>query len=185
MKFNDHHQLDGMHSFLSASKWHWVNYTPEHLDDIYRSSMAAQLGTELHALASDLIKHGVKLPRNKKTLNQFVNDAIGWKMASEQVLFYSMNAFGTADAISFDGKLLRIHDLKTGVIPAHMEQLEIYASYFCLEYDVKPEDINMILRIYQNDDIVEIEPEPQDIRDIMGKIVLFDKRIEQLKQEGV
>lgn len=185
MKFNNHTQLEGMHSFLSASKWHWVNYTPEHLDEIYRSSMAAQLGTELHALASSLIQHGVKLPRNHKTLNQFVNDAIGWKMASEQVLFYSMNAFGTADAISFDGKLLRIHDLKTGVIPAHMEQLEIYAAYFCLEYDVKPEDISIVLRIYQNDAITEAEPSAQDIREIMAKIVMFDKRIEQLKLEGV
>lgn len=185
MKFNDHHQLSGSHSFLSASKWHWLNYTPEHLDDVYRSSLAAQLGTELHALASDLICHGVRLPRNKKTLNQFVNDAIGWRMVSEQVLFYSMNAFGTADAISYDGKLLRIHDLKTGVIPAHMEQLEIYAAYFCLEYDVNPEEIAIELRIYQNDDVVLFEPEGEDIRAIMGKIIMFDKRIEQLKQEGV
>lgn len=184
MKFNDHHQFDGMHAFLSASKWHWLNYTPEHLAEVYTSSMAAQLGTELHAIASDLIKHHIRLPRSKKTLNQFVNDAIGYRMESEQVLFYSVNCFGTTDAISFDGKLLRVHDLKTGTIPAHMEQLEIYTGLFCLEYDVNPEDIRMELRIYQNDEVVVYEPEPKRIREVMGKIISSDKRIEQLKEES-
>lgn len=76
---------------------------------------------------------GQKLPRLNKTLNAYVNDAIGYKMIPEQILFYSDNCFGTADAIVFRNGLLRIHDLKTGVIPAHMEQLEVYAALFCLE----------------------------------------------------
>ena len=75
--------------------------------------------------------------------------SIGFKLTPEQVLYYSSNCFGTADAISFKDKFLRIHDLKTGVIPAHVEQLEIYAALFCLEYKVKPQDIGMELRLYQ------------------------------------
>ena len=69
-------------------------------------------------------------------------------MTPEQILFYSDNCFGTADAIAFRGDLLRIHDLKTGAIPAHMEQLEVYAALFCLEYKIKPADIRMELRLY-------------------------------------
>ena len=115
----------------------------------------------------------------------YVNDAIGYKMVPEQVLYYSDNCFGTADAISFRGNLLRIHDLKTGVIPAHMEQLEIYAALFCLEYKFKPSDIEIELRIYQSDEILYHKPTSEDIVPIMDKIITFDKIIGNIKeQEG-
>ena len=103
-------------------------------------------GTELHDFAAKCITLGQKLPKSQKTLNMYVNDAIGFKMVPEQPLFYSENCFGTTDAIAFRNRMLRIHDLKTGVIPAHMEQLEIYAALFCLEYKIKPADIEMELR---------------------------------------
>ena len=102
-----------------------------------------------------------------------------------QILFYSENCFGTADTIVFRNGTLRIHDLKTGVVPAHMEQLEIYAALFCLEYKVKPGDIEMELRIYQNNEILYHNPTAEDIVPIMDKIITFDKVIRKIKeQEG-
>lgn len=183
MNFNRHSELEGLHAFLGASKYHWINYDDEKLEDSYLKAMAKRKGTELHDLACQCIRMGVKLPRTTKTLNMYVNDAIGYKMIPEQPLFYSVNCFGTADAISFKKNLLRIHDLKTGVTPASMHQLEIYASIFCLEYDVSPNDIDMELRIYQSDDVIVHDPQREDILYIMNKIVTFDKRIERLKEE--
>ena len=52
-----------------------------------------------------------------------------------------------------------------------MEQLEIYAALFCLEYKVKPSDIEIELRIYQNDEILVHNPTAEDIVPIMDKIV--------------
>ena len=112
----------------------------------------------------------------------YVNDAIGYKMTPEQVLYFSDNCFGTADAIAFKNNILRIHDLKTGEVPAHMEQLEVYAALFCLEYHVQPSKIDMELRIYQNDEIVVHEPTVEDIAPIIDKIITFDKRLNQLKE---
>ena len=143
--------------------------------------LAKQKGTELHALASQLIKFKQRLPRSNKTLNRFVNDAIGYRMASEQVLFYSMNCFGTADAILFKNNLLRVHDLKTGVSKTSFLQLDVYTALFCLEYKIEPEKIGIETRIYQNDDVrIEI-PEPDLIREIMAKIIVFDKKINEIK----
>lgn len=183
MKFNEHSSLEGQHAFLGASKYHWLNYTPEKLEATYRRSLAAQRGVILHEYAAFSISLGQKLPRTNQTLNLFVNDAIGFKMSPEVVLYYSPNAFGTADAISFRRNLLRIHDLKTGETPASFAQLEIYAALFCLEYRYKPNDINFELRIYQNDEILVHIPEKEDIMNIMGKIMSSDKIIETIKNE--
>lgn len=183
MIFNRHSGLEGQHAFLGASKYHWINYDEEKLKESYANYIAKEKGTRLHAFASDCINLGIKLPKSKKTLNMFVNDAIGYKMNSEQVLLYSENAFGTADAISFKNDLLRIHDLKTGVVPASMHQLEVYAALFCLEYRTKPTDIGMELRIYQSDDIQIYEPNPEDIAHIINKIIIFDKCINDIKEE--
>lgn len=183
MRFNDHSRLNGMHAFLSASSYHWVNYDEDKLADRYRTHQAATRGTRLHELAKEHIALKIRMPRNNVTFNRYVNDAIGFNLLPEQVLFYSINAFGTADAIGFDKGLLRIHDLKTGTHPANPKQLEVYASLFCLEYDVRPGDISMELRIYQNDDVLIHEPEIDDIAHIMSKIVRFDNLIEQLKED--
>lgn len=183
MNFNQHFNLAGRHAFLSASKYHWVNYDDDKLVDTYSKFLAVQRGTELHDIAAKLIKLGLKQPKSKKTFNMYVNDAIGYKMTPEQVLCYSDNCFGTADAISFRNGLLRIHDLKTGVTPAHMEQLMIYAALFCLEYKTKPSEIGMELRIYQSDEIVVHNPEVDEILPIMDKIVTFDKILTRIKSE--
>ena len=185
MNFNKHSELGGRHAFLSASKYHWVNYSDEKLASVYSNALAAQKGTEIHDLAFRLINLGVKLPRTQKTLNMYVNDAIGYRMTPEQVLCYSVNAFGTADAISFRKNLLRISDLKTGVTPANMLQLEIYAAFFCLEYGYRPGDIDILLRIYQNDEVIEHEPDIDSIAHIMDRTITADRRIEELKQEAL
>lgn len=183
MIFNNHSKFNGCHAFLSASQFHWIRYSDEKIIDKYAKQQAAKKGTELHDFASKCIQLGQKLPQSKKTLNSFVNDAIGYRMETEQVLFYSENCFGTADAISFDEKerFLRIHDLKTGITPAHFEQLMIYAAIFCLEYSYDPNSISIELRLYQNDEVLILEPDPRDICDIMDTIVRFDKLINKEK----
>lgn len=184
MNFNRHSNLEGQHAYLSASKYHWLNYDDDKLRDSYRNFLAAQRGTELHDFAAKCIRLGQKLPKSTKTLNQYVNDAIGYGMTPELPLYFSDNCFGTADAIAYRNGQLRIHDLKTGVIPAHMEQLKIYAGLFFLEYRLKPESTRMELRIYQSDTVLVDEPEADDILVIMDKIVHFDKVLNELKQEA-
>lgn len=184
MNFNPHYRLKGLHSFLGASNHYWINYSDEKLKQSYQNDFAKKRGTELHSLAEQHIRLKVKMPKTKKTLDRYVNDAIGFHMSPEQILYYSDNCFGTADAICFKNNILRIHDLKTGILPASITQLRIYAALFCLEYDINPNDIDqIILRIYQNDDIIEEIAEPTEILYIMDKIKRFDKIIEELKME--
>lgn len=184
MNFNEHYDLRGKHAFLSPSKYHWINYDDEKLDRVYKTHQAAQRGVELHDFAHEAIRLGIRLPRSSKTLNMYVNDGIGFRMTPEQPLVYSENSFGHADTISFRRNLLRISDLKTGVTPASVHQLECYAALFCLEYRVKPMEIGIELRIYQNDEVQEFLADPNDITHIMDRIVTFDKRIAQLKMEA-
>ena len=183
MIFEKHSRLEGQHAFLGASKYHWINYDEAKLAESYANYLAKERGTKLHDFAAQCIKLGQKLPRSQKTLNMYVNDAIGFKMRPEQILYYSDNCFGTADAIAFNNKMLRIHDLKTGTIPAHMEQLFVYAALFCLEYRVKPSTIDMELRIYQSDDILIHNPCADEIEPIMDKIIAFDKVISKIRSE--
>lgn len=181
MTFNNHSNLKGQHAFLGASKFSWLNYTPDKLIEARQNFLAAQQGTRLHAFAAECIDLRQKLPRNHATLNMYVNDAIGFRMIPEQVLYFSNNCFGTADTIAVHGDSLRIHDLKTGKIPAHMEQLYIYNALFCLEYHVTPSDLNTELRIYQNNDVLVDTPDPNDIQDVMNRIVEFDKILNDMK----
>lgn len=185
MIFNTHSNLAGQHAFLSASKYHWVNYTDQKLDASYIAALAARRGTELHDLAHQLIRLGVKLPSNGKTLSMYVNDALGYRMSPEVTLYYSDNCFGTADAIGFRRNKLRVHDLKTGITTASPVQLKIYAALFCLEYNYKPMEIEMELRIYQNDDVQVWEADPDEVTHIISKIVSFDRRISEIRQEAL
>lgn len=183
MNFNKHSAVEGCHAFLGASKYHWINYDKHKLTETYLNFLATQRGIELHDLAARCIRLGQRLPRSKKTLNMYVNDAIGFKMTPEQVLYYSPNCYGTADAIDFRNNFLRVHDLKTGKTPVHMEQLMIYAALFCLEYGVKPGAIEMELRLYWNDEVLIHQPTAEDITPIMDKIVTFDKLLTKIKTE--
>lgn len=181
MNFNDHSKLEGKHAFLSASNYHWLNYDLAKLAETYKNQQAKERGTELHKFAKDAIRLGIRLPKTPKTLNLYVNDAIGYRMSPEKILYYSENCFGTADAISFDRKKLRIHDLKTGVTPANMAQLSIYSALFCLEYGVSPFEIEIEQRIYQSDEVQIYIPQAQEIKSISDQIIIFDREIEKLK----
>lgn len=183
MNWNRHSEVEGTHALLSPSNYHWLGYDEVKLVDTYKRKQAAAKGTELHDFAARCIRLGQKLPKSQKTLNMHVNDAIGYKMSPEVSLYYSPNCYGTADAISFRNNMLRIHDLKTGEIPAHMEQLMIYAALFCLEYRVKPADIKMELRLYQNDQVIYHNPEVDEIVPVMDKIISFDKIINRIREE--
>ena len=183
MNFNKHSDLIGKHAILSASKYHWVNYDIDKLRAVYRNMQAVQYGTEMHDLASRLIRNRVRLPKSKQTLNLYVNDAIGYRMTAEQPLMYSRNWFGTADAICCRDGLLRIHDLKTGEIEAKMVQLEIYAALYCLEYGEKPDKLEMELRIYQSEDTQIMNPDPADIKVLMDKTIHADQIIQKLREE--
>lgn len=183
MNFIRHSNLNGLHAPFSPSQSSWLRYDDDRAIEVFLNKKSAEMGTRLHAWAKETIDLGIRQPKSKKTLYAYVNDAIGFKMSTEVVLFYSERFFGTADSIAFRDNFLRIHDLKTGKIPADMEQLEIYAALFCLEYKVKPEDIGMELRLYQNDEIVYHNPTAEDVRQIMDKIVHLDQVIQKLEED--
>ncbi len=183
MNFNNHDKLAGLHAPFSPSQSSWLRYDDEKVVEVYRNKQAAQVGTRLHAWAKETIDLSIKQPRSKKTIYSYVNDAIGFKMSTEVVLFYSERFFGTADAICFRNNFLRIHDLKTGKKPADMEQLMIYAALFCLEYKIRPGDIEIELRIYQNDEILYHNPTAEEIAPIMDTIIHLDKILQRLEGE--
>lgn len=183
MKWNDHSKLVGQHAFLSASKYSWLRYTEEALLNVFANAQAAEQGTADHAYAALSIQRRQKLS-GRSNLANYVNDAIGFRMTPEQVLYYSEFCFGTADAIYYDPqkRILRIHDLKTGTTPAKMDQLYIYAGLFCLEYHVKPKDLTLIeLRIYQNGEVATANPTAEEIDFIIDKIIESDKILMKAK----
>lgn len=183
MEFNQRSTLEGRHAFLSPSNYHWINYTDQKLEARFISQRAAARGTDLHNLAHACIKLRIKLAKSDPTLSKYVSDGIGYNMVVEQPLFYSENCFGHADTICFRRGVLRIHDLKTGVTPTSVHQLEVYAALFCLEYSVDPFSIRIELRIYQSGEVQVYDGDPNMITSIMETIVDFDNKIEQMKEE--
>ena len=193
MKLKSRLDLVGKHAFLSPSNVHWVNYTDDKVVSVYENTvLAVERGTKLHEYACMAIQLKQTQPKTKKTVNMYINDAIGYDMTPEQPLFYSEACFGTADAIKFDEKkkLLRIHDLKTGK-SGHMDQLITYAALFFLDYgnelkyeyglDVK--DVNVELRIYKDSEITVYNPTADEILTRMDKIIRFSDLIMKRKAE--
>lgn len=177
MIFKNHNNLEGTHAPFSASQSSWLRYSDEKIIQVRDNLKAKELGTRLHAWAAETIKLGIKMPRTKKTINSYINDAIGFNMTPEVVLYYSPYFYGTADTIYYSEKtkVLRIHDLKTGIIKAHMDQLIVYAALFCLEYKIDPRSLSKIyLAIYQCDEIVPYEPTGEEILEVMNLIIHFD-----------
>lgn len=184
MKFNPHLELIGKHAILSPSQYHWINDDKEKLISRVNNLKAKELGTALHAYAADAIRFK-RRQQDLDSLGMYVNDAIGYKMTPEQPLVYEKDiCFGTADAISFYRKKLRIHDLKTGVTPAHMEQLQLYAALFCLEYQIKPRDIKIELRLYQSNDVIVDIPEADKIQSFMDIIVTDTDIVREVLESG-
>lgn len=183
MLFNDHSAKEGQHAYLSASNYHWTGYDDDKFDRVFFSRQEAIRGTKLHALAKQLIELGVKLEKTPTTLNMYVNDCIGHGMTPEQIVFYDEYAFGTPDAIKFEMNKLWIFDLKTGVEEAKMMQLLIYAAWFCLEYSYLPHEIEIELRIYQNDMIQVHHPAPHEVQILMDLTRDRVRRIREITRE--
>lgn len=204
-EFNNHDKLRGKHALLAPSQPYWLDYTEEQLDQKYRSAHAQAIGTAAHELAETLIKESIKLKKTDKNMllvhllksgipraaididrlfsnfMEYVNDAIGFGLTPEQIVFYSDVCFGTADAISFKKNFLRIHDYKSGIMPAKMDQLLVYAALFCLEYRVKPGQLTGCeLRIYQNDEIIVCNPQADELLPIMDAIIRHSKYYETM-----
>lgn len=171
------------HAIFGASNYHWINYDIEKMIKVYSNQQKKKVGTELHELAALSIRNKVKLPDEKQTLNMYVNDAILLNLHPEKKLYYSDFFYGTADAIGISDEILTIHDLKTGETKASFHQLEVYASYFLLEYDLIPADFEKIeLRIYQNNEIRYEEATSEIIVPIMDKIVMANEIIQKIKE---
>ena len=208
MIFEKHTNLIGKHAILAPSQPHWLRYNEEQLYQKYVSGYAQSIGTSLHELAETLISNSLRLKKSDKltvlshlihdgipkdiidlerlysNFMAYVNDAIGFKLTPEQVLYYSDFCFGTADAISFRNNFLRIHDYKSGTTPVKMEQLLVYAALFCLEYKVKPGEIETELRIYQNDEILFHNPTADEILPVMDSIIRSSKMLEKMNEEA-
>lgn len=184
MNFVKHSDLKGLHAPFSPSQPAWLRYDDQKFIDSYNKKQAAAIGTQLHEWAKMTIDLGIKQPNSEKTLYSYVNDAIGFKMSTEVVLFYSEYFFGTADTICFRDNFLRVHDLKTGANPVHMDQLKIYVALFCLEYKIKPSTIGIELRIYQNDEVIYDNPPAEEIVYIMDHIVHANKMFEKMNKLG-
>lgn len=199
MIFNKHSDYVGKHAVLSASKHSWLNYDDDKILNAYVNSFSTDIGTLVHSYAKDKIIFRQPMEDNRSERNAlllhllkndipervipleslfynllpYVNDAIGYKMTPEQVLYYSDYSFGTADAISYSRNVLRIHDLKTGSNPASMDQLMIYAAWFFLEYkkEANFQRSRTELRIYQNKEIIVHTPTNGEIAAVMEKVV--------------
>jgi hypothetical protein len=211
MIWNDHHELEGKHAFLGASNFHWINWTDEEFENHYYNQYSTVIGTAIHELAHDCIMSRTHLTKHdKNTINitlyhayvpldsfdpyiilnnliPFIDDAIGYHMSSEILLYYNEFCFGTTDAICFNEseKKLRIHDLKTGEGIAHIEQLLLYSALFCLEYSKDPSKISTELRIYQNSQVSVFVPTSEQITRLMDLIRLRTSNIVSIhEREG-
>ena len=185
MHFKKHSHLEGQHAFLSPSTYHWINYDETKLEFRFKTLQAAIKGVEQHRYAAIAIEEKEFQDDETTTLGLYINQCIQYKMNTEVVLYYSPNAFGTVDAISYRYRILRISDLKTGVSRVSEHQLEVYAAMFCLEYEIDPFHMRGIeLRIYQDGQCKEYVGDPGYIKGIMDKIVMFDKKLNELR-EGV
>lgn len=210
MIWKEHSDLKGKHAFLGASNPYWLSDDEEKLKERYIKDYAQSIGTILHEYAANRIKYGIKLYKSDKhdmifylldrgipeqivysyntndifeTLFNYVNDGIGFRMRTEQILYYSKNAFGTADSICFRDNILRISDLKTGTSPVKYEQLLIYAALFCLEYGYNPESISFEIRFYQSTEVLIGYPTSDEIKDITLKIVSGDKTLNKFFEQ--
>lgn len=192
MSFIRNSKLIGLHAFLSPSNYYWLDYDEDKLRRVYFQKQQAARGDKLHSFAQQAISLGVRQADNGTTLSMYINDAIGFRMSPEVPLYYSDDCFGTADACGFreekwpDVRIntLRISDLKTGITPADMKQLLIYAALFCFDYEfTNPNEIRIVLRIYQNDAVEELIADSADIMMIMDRIKTQAAIITYLREE--
>lgn len=204
----------GSHTLFSPSQYSWMNdKTEEDIHRRYRAFVAAKIGTIVHDEAKDCIETKTKFTKKEavKVITKdlvkarisrtafdpefiavnfvnFVNDAIGYDMRPEQALYYSKWCAGTCDAIMFNERkrILRIHDLKTGVTPAKFEQLRGYAALFFLEYGnllgINPGSVQIEHRIYQGGEVFEEYPTAEDIVPVMDSIIWHTKFMQSMEE---
>lgn len=119
------------------------------------------------------------------TLMAYIKDSNGFRLDPEVDLKYADDFYGTADAILYKkNEFLRIHDLKTGSTPASLRQLEIYAAFCCLEYNIDPSSVDIELRIYQNGEILIGNPTGENIKDLIDQVKRTKFIFEKIKKEG-
>ena len=205
---NTHPELVGKHALFSASKYSWLNYDDEKLKNAYINSFASQIGTLVHSYASDKITFRQPMEDNRSERNAlllhllkagippkviqleklftnvvpYVNDAIGYKMTPEVLLYYTDNVYGWTDTISFSRSLLRIHDLKTGDGAVSIDQLMIYAALFYLTHkkEANLQKCKTELRIYQNNQVLIHTPSAYDIACVMDAAVHADMIVDEM-----
>lgn len=180
-------RLIGQHAFLSPSSYHWLDYDEDKLRRVYFQRQQALRGDRLHSFAQQAIELGVIQAENGTTLSMYINDAIRYRMTAEVPLYFSDDCFGTADSVGCRDErgvlTLRISDLKTGLSPADMKQLKIYAGLFCFDFKINPTDLHTILRIYQNDAVEELVADPMDILMVMDRIKTQAAFVAYLREE--
>lgn len=175
------------------------------------SEDARTIGTIIHAEAATNIRNKTIIPRKdvaeflitraillggiprkefdpKVYVNNFYhycNDAIKLGMSAEfKIKPFSDSLYfgGTADALKFeDGKLI-IFDLKTGSNNVSMEQLLIYAAFFCLEYGIRPGDIQTTLKIYQENKKQTMNPSTPQLVKLMDLTVTINDYISEWRR---
>lgn len=185
MRFKRHSALAEMHAQLSPSSYHWLRYDDDKFDAWYIAKLQAQRGVEQHEYAQRAIQLGILQKESPAALNRYINDSIRWKLKPEQILFYSVHCFGTADACGFDEvkRIWRVSDYKSGKSRASMDQLKSYTGLFCLEYDYDPFSISMEMRIYQGKTPREELADPHEIMVVMDRIKTRSARIDELREE--
>lgn len=211
--FYEHPEVpEGSHALISPSR-HILkpNYSTAQFENYISSTYATRIGTSIHELAAQLISAQIKVNKTEahkmitlKLINDkiprrvfdasnyvdtfvpYVKDAIGFEMQPEKILKYSRWAYGTTDAIRYNESkhYLRVHDLKTGKIPATLDQLVAYAALFFLEYKIKPGEVTTEIRIYQNGEIISGFPTTTDILPVMDQIVMLNDYFEKNYGEG-
>lgn len=213
MIFAEHLELRDTHAIFSPSRPHFINYDDDAMIRSYISSFSTQIGTAVHAFAKKKIDGQFPIEDNQSERNwllmhlldagiprrvidieriflnliPYVNDAIGYKMQTEIPLVYEKTLFmGTADAIVHRRGTLRIHDLKTGIQPASMDQPLCYAALAFLEYkrEIKPDNTKVELRIYQNQEVAVHNPSTDEVKAIMDKITHGNMVINNFIAEG-
>ena len=123
MNWNTHSNLVGKHALFSPSGYHWLNYDmegeefPDLVFKKYKAQYATIIGSVLHEYAEKRIKYRLRMYKTEKNnvmmylldsgvpmsvidldsmydnLMHYVNDAIGFQMEPEIVLYYSENCF--------------------------------------------------------------------------------------------
>jgi hypothetical protein len=94
MRWNRHLNLQGEHAFLSPSTYHWINYNHARLLQRWTAAQAGAYGNMQHEYAQQEIK-AKRESGLIGTVGQYINDAIRYRMETEQVRHCSVSSMAT------------------------------------------------------------------------------------------